>query len=401
MKGMMRVKKGKSLCLAILSVFFIFSSGGDSLRGESIGQKSEILRLHLLRNLRDARVIVRNFPCTPFPSCLKGGETVESDLLKKYTELEKAYTEGMIYFYEGNFVGAYSSLFSILTGIDKLLDEMSQFYLERTSLMLRDALEKKDKENPDDKTVVSVLLDYGQKSRKREEFSKLHEPPHFKRSYDAKELRWVYNRHAIEGSVRKGYEYISHAREARLRASRVLSREQAPNYSAVSPELSKTATKDGDSVAKDRNDLVYEKKRKPVTFNQRKKRIYYYFKTIELCRQAKRNAGFIFGLKYPYDNYALQNPSGLSEKGLYKKVHKPSIEGVRMNWVENPFLYPGKLKPIFDLRVPARYRRDLVDVRNGEYDAEVDSFIRLSSNENKPESFEKISGQPEQERGGR
>ena len=121
---------------------------------------------------------------------------------------------------------------------------------------------------------------------------------------------------------------------------------------------------------------------------QRKLRIEYYLASIFLSRMAKMNAGFIYALKYPYDNYALYNQFSKTERNAFDNVKTPTIEGVRMTWHKNPYIQLRKLNPVFDLRIPSKYRRDLSDSRREIYSEQVDEMVRLKFLREKPPGFE-------------
>lgn len=378
----------------VFALFFVSSS----LSAESILLKSKQLRVELMQYLRQMKTMVNNFPCSPFPKCVKeaGGteQGDEANFLKKYKEAQDTYQEGLIYYFEGNFLNAYGRFVGVQVIIDNVLEELSQSYLERARQMLRESIEKKVPEDPDDMRLSEVILEYGPDTQRRRAFGQDRELPLTKRSYKAKETHWMTNKYRLEGNLRMGYGHIALAKQARLRAFRVLS------AAAVLPVFDEEAEEKGKDSAQTGTEasavLPAALKEQEVTPGQRRKRIDHYLKSIHLCRKAKANAGFIFMLKYPYDNYALQNPYGQTEKGTYQGVRVPNIEDVRMNWSENPYLYLKKLHPVYDLRISAEFRRDLVDVRNEGYKVQMDRLVRLETVEKKPESFQRVSIQEQQ-----
>ncbi len=352
--------------------------GGGTLRAENVATKSSQLRVDLMDYMRRIKFIALNFYCSPFPDCIKQGQGIEKDFNKEYNQIKRVYQEGMIYFFEGSYVNSYNRFLITQSRIEDVLTEMSQTYLDRTSVMLRDAIEKKNPQDPNDQNLTDVFLSYGPNAYNRRIFAKEREAPAEKRGYNPKDVHWMQNRYRIERNVRKGYEHLSLAREARLRAFRVVARQQK--------DAAKTKSK-----ANQRTELA--SLTPTVDWKQSKKRIRYYLDSIRMCRKAKANASFIFMLKYPYDNYALQNPFGLTEKGSFTGTQKPAIQNVRMNWTENPFLLLKKLHPVFDLRVPEKYHRDMVDIREEVYSEEVERRLHLKLNINKPKSFEQLSEQ--------
>ena len=352
----------------LLLLLFIFIPSGKTIKARSVAESSMELRVNLLKYLRHLRVMVLNFPCSPYPECAPNGQVnpqlVDTDFIKEYNEAKKAYQEGLIYFYEARYLNAYSRFLSMQDKIENVLEELSQTYLERTRYMLREAIEKKNPLDPSDRSIADIAVNYGRKSHKVELFTSDRESPQTNRSYDSKEVHWMKNKHKLEGNMRMGYTFFGLAEKARLKAFK---------------------------VARDnRSNKKEDKERKQVSPRQRKNRINYYFASIQLCRRAKSNAGYIFALKYPYDSYALHNPFATSEKGRFEEVKIPTIENVRMTWFENPHLELLNLHPVFDLSLPPTFRRDLSDVRNQAYEEQVDLKIRLKHNKIKPKGFEEL-----------
>ena len=315
----------------------------------SVAEKAQKRRIEIIGYLRLLKPMVYNFPCEPFPECyaeLKKNDKLEdAQRIKMYLDLKKIYQEGMVYYYEGQYLKAYNRFLDSQTRTENILEQLSLFYITRTQIMMRDSLEKKNPEDPSDMTVVDVSIEYGPNSRKRRDFADDREAPHSIRRYNAKEVHWAQNKWQIEQNVKKGYEYLGLARQARNDALLV--------------------------------DVHLAKDKGPTTYIKQK-RIENYLIAIKHARQAKMNAAYIYQLKYPYDNYVLFNKNGLTEnKGTAQPGEKQSIENVSMNWTFNPYVYPEKLHPVFDLRVPARYRRDTTDSRNMIYEEEVDINIEM------------------------
>ena len=402
-----------SISLGFVLFFLSSFSISSSLAAESVLEKSKQLRVELLQYLRQMRSMVNNFPCSPFPQCFDGTkpssqetapeqtegsqEKIEIDFVKKYEEAQRIYQEGLIYYFEANFLNAYARFIAVQKILDNALEELSQSYLERTGHMLREAIEKKIPEDPDDKSLSTVILQYGPDTLRRRIFKQDRETPQTQRSYKAKETRWLNNKFRLEGNLRMGYEHLGLAKKARLKAFRVVS---AANVLPVfDPEEEKQKNQEAAQAgeAEQAGTVPPALKKQEITLPQRRKRITYYLKSIHLCRKAKANAGFIFMLKYPYDNYALQNPYGQTEKGIHKEVEVPAIEDVRMNWSQNPYVNLKKLHPVYDLRVTAEFRRDLVDARDEIYKDQMNRLVRLELLEKKPESFQKTSGQDRQQ----
>ncbi|MCB1319477.1 MAG: hypothetical protein KDK34_04465 [Leptospiraceae bacterium] len=329
----------------------------------SVAEKAQAKRMELIGYMRALKPMVYNYPCDPFPACMEDLANQEEGIeagerIKLFNEIQRVYQEGLIYFYEGNYINSYNRMLDCQSRVESLLEGLSQFYLDRTEMMMRDAIEVKNENDPDDMTVTDISVDYGPNSRKRMDFADDREAPTTSRRYDPKELRWARNKYRIERNMEQGYKVLGLARVARDRAIQVDKDLRAGQE--ISPDM-------------------------------RKDRIEYYLASIRLCRMAKFNAAFIYQLKYPYDNYALHNHNGTTEDGMFEPVETPTIANVQMNWYDNPYLLPKNLHPVFDLRVPEQYRRDTADARDMIYEDELDIYVRLQYLREKPESYQETN----------
>ncbi len=350
-----------SLLLSCATFFLLLPHPGDAY---SVAEKAQIKRIELVKYLRHVKPLVYNFPCTPFPDCYQvpegGAKFQQGERVDLFKDIKRVYQEGTIYYFEGNYLNSYNRFLDAQVRMERLLESLSQFYLDRTEQMLRDSVEKKNPNDPDDMSVVDIQVEYGPASRKRLDFGNDRDAPLTQRRYEAKEARWAYNKYRIEKNVEKGYEHLGLAKLARQRALMV-----------------------------DRN-LT---KNQRVTPDQRKQRIEFYLGSIRMAQLAKVNAAFIYQLKYPFDNYALHNVHGFTEQGGFEEREVPKLEDVRMNWTENPYVLPKKLHPAFDLSMPPRYRRDISDARGMLYEEEVDIVVRMRYYDDKPESFQQEGGE--------
>ncbi len=329
----------------LLVIFLIIS---QKISGESVAEKATFHRNYIIATLRLVQTMAYNFPCDPYPECLPPDpeKKIKDPGLHVtlYRKAKRTYQEGIVYFYEKNYVNAYSKFLETQGVIDKLLEYLSQQYIDRAELMLREAIEKKNPNEPTDMSVVDISIDYGPNSKQRKYFAKPMEKPVDVRNYDPRNFHWATNKYFIEQSTQVGYENLEKSKRARKLAV------------SLQTEVSKT---------------------KDITPDMIVKRIDYYKQSIELSRQAKKNAEFIFALKYPYDNYPLHNPFGKTEKIDEKQGEVPSLHGVKMNWSENPYVLPKNLHPIFDFRVPEKWHVDTVDLRGMRFDEEFDRMIKF------------------------
>jgi len=335
----------------LLMILFLQAS---TLQAESAGEKAVFHRNLLIEHLRKLRPMVYNFPCDPFPECLPSDpeERIKNPGIHVglYRKAKRIYQEGIVYLYEKNYVNAYSRFLEAEAVIDKLLESLSQQYIDRAELMFREAIEKKNPNDPNDMSLVDISMDFGPNSKLRRDFDKAREIPLDPRRYDPRNFHWAINKYKIEQASQKGYEFLGLAKQARQKAVEL--EREANKTQKIAPDV-----------------LV--------------KRIDLYMKSIEHAKQTKLNAEFVFALKYPYDNYPLFNQFGKTEKIDDRQGEIPSLHGVKMNWSKNPYVYPKNLHPIFDFRTPEKWHVDTVDARNMRFDDEFDVMIKFRYYKNK------------------
>jgi len=128
----------------LLMILFLQAS---TLQAESAGEKAVFHRNLLIEHLRKLILMVYNFPCDPFPECLPSDpeERIKNPGIHVglYRKAKRIYQEGIVYLYEKNYVNAYSRFLEAEAVIDKLLESLSQQYIDRAELMFREAIEKK------------------------------------------------------------------------------------------------------------------------------------------------------------------------------------------------------------------------------------------------------------------
>ncbi|MFN3604511.1 MAG: LIC11274 family protein [Leptonema sp. (in: bacteria)] len=342
------------LQFVFLVTFIIQALNYNLLFAESASEKAVYHRNHLIKNLRKIKPMAYNFPCDPLPECLPTdpNERIQNPgfHVLMYRKAKQLYQEGIVYLYEKNYVNAYSRFLESQSVLDKLLESLSQVYINRSEIMLRESIEKKNPNEPTDMSLVDIAMDFGPNSKARKDFARPREIPIDLRRYDPRNFHWSVNKYNIEQATQKGYEFLGHAKEARKKAIEI--DQDVSKTKLLSPEL-----------------LV--------------KRIDLYLKSIEYCQQSKKNAEVIFALKYPYDNYPLHNPFGKTEKTDEKEGEIPSLHGVKMNWSQNPYVLPKELHPIFDFRVPEKWHVDTVDARGMRFDDEFDVMIKFRYYKNK------------------
>lgn len=348
---------------AISAVIF----GTTAVEAQSVSEKATRQRDSLIISLRKLRPMVYNFPCDPMPQCLPANaeerRTNPGLHVELYRKAKRLYQEGLIYYFEKNFVNSYSRFLEAQQTMDKLLESLSQVYIDRTELMMRQAVEKLNPNDPNDMSVVDISMDFGHNSKLRRDFQKNRDVQIDVRRYDPRNYHWAVNKYQIEKNMEKGYEHLGLARKAR---------EKALKLDIHLPNNARS------------------------TIHILNRRIEIYRQVIDLCRKAKMNAEFIFALKYPYANYPLHNQFGKTEKIDNAGGEIPSLHGVKMNWSENPNVLPKRLHPIFDFRVPQEWHRDTVDAREMRFDDEIDTQLRFRfhKGEKPVEILEDNSGGP-------
>lgn len=328
------------------------------LHGEAVSMKAYKKRVELLTYLREIEPIVKNYPGDPKNAQNQQGQQPaagaqqqgDGDRLAKYKELKRLYQEGLLYFFEGNHVNSYRRFLEAQLGMEILLEEISQTYVERTEEILKTALEKKNPSNPQDRALVDIAVEYGTGSYARADIKENREAPFFRRMYNPREYHYVTSKYVIEKNMELGYHFLGEAKETRNNALKI------------------------------EKHLEKHQKLQPV---HRKFRIEQYLAAINLCRDARANAINIFKLKYPYDNYFIQRSDAKSEElrneyGEITPAEVVSIEGITYDFTQNPLVrLDARMSPVFDKRIPDEYRRDAVDVLGRVFDDEIANRLYL------------------------
>jgi hypothetical protein len=350
-----------------------------SLFSEAVSMKAYKKRVEMLTYLRELEPIVKNFPGNdsegnPVTS-IYVEEGKEGHRIKRYEEIKRIYQEGLQYFFEGNHVASYRRFLESQVATEKLTEELSQLYVLRTEEMMKTAMERKNPNNPLDKTIVDISIEYAKGAYLMKDISEPREAPFARRMYEPKEYHYVLNRYGIEKNAEMGYRFLGLAKKARLDALEV--EKHLEKHQSLNPE-------------------------------KRRFRIEKYFGAINLCRDAKANAINIFKLKYPYDNYFLQKPDAKQEsfKDMDDNVIEGQIvklEGVSYDFTKNPYIkYDHRLQATFDERIPSDYRVDYADTRGRVYekDTDVQLFLRYDHGRRKELGVPKKSEVPKEQPAG-
>ncbi|WP_246051998.1 LIC11274 family protein [Leptospira idonii] len=321
---------------------------------EAVSNKAYKKRIELLTYLRELEPIVKNFRGEDpegNPSVLNAPEGKEGFRFKKYNEAKRIYQEGLQYYFEGNYVASYQRFLECQLGVEKMTEELSQLYVLRAEEMMKVAMERKNANNNLDKALLDISIEYGKGSYFRQDvMDQPREAPFSRRMYDPKEVHYVYNKYAIEKNMELGYRHLGLAKDARVTALKV------------------------------EKNLEKHQKLQP---SHRKYRIENYFGAINLARDSKANAINIFKLKYPYDNYYLNNSQAKSEptrddNGQVTDGQPVKVDGVTYDFSKNPYVrFDQRLQAMFDVRVPEEYRVDHADTKGRVYDIDSNNLVFL------------------------
>ncbi|MDF3821226.1 hypothetical protein P3G55_15060 [Leptospira sp. 96542] len=319
---------------------------------EAVSSKSYKKRIELLTYLRELEPIVKNFRGEDpegKPSELNAPEGKEGFRMKKYGEAKRIYQEGLQYYFEGDYSNAYQRFLECQLGIEKMTEELSQLYVLRAEEMMKVAMERKDANNQLDKALLDISIEYGKGSYFRHDImDNAREAPFSRRMYDPKEAHYVYKKYDIEKNMELGYRHLGLAKEARANALKI------------------------------EKNLEKHQKLQP---SHRKFRIENYFGAINLARDSKANAINIFKMKYPYDNYYLNNSQAKTEaskdaNGAPVEGQPAKIDGVTYDFSKNPYVkFDARMQAMFDIRVPEDYRVDHADTRGRIYDIDSNNLV--------------------------
>lgn len=361
----MTMRKIYYFLITLLITTFIIST---QIQAQPVSNKAYTKRVELLGYLREIETIVKNYPILeenwekPQPDDPQPKGRFQGDSVSRYDKIKRLFQQGLVYYFEQNYVNSYTRLLEAQLETEQLLEDVSQFYINRTEEMLKSALDRKDENDPIDKDVISISIEFGPGSKIRSHQLEPREAPKIQRQYEPKEYHYVLNKYAIEQNISQGYRKLSEAKEHRIKALKF--ENNLEKYQTLNP-------------------------------THRKYRIESYLATIHKCREARANALEVFKLKYPYDNYYLtaaetekQNPDyGDVVKGNNSQVNalafseydqgKDKPIEAKMVYKNNPYVNYKNLNPVFDQRIPEKYKRDAIDILKKVYEEEIDHNIRL------------------------
>ena len=206
----------------------------------------------------------------------------QADQQKAYETVKFQYGRGLIHFFEDDFSQSYNAFLKAQKSLEKILEEFSLEYIDRTELILQEILQ----------TLVDVNVRYHRGSGVVDRMLTDIEPPDEKPLYNEKEFHFVYDKKAMTANVDRAYYRLKHARDLRKSAINLV------------------------------NDLP---EGRPIPSRYRNKRIKDYKKVIEICREAKKNAIRVH--QYINENKGYKaEPSYRENYSFIEKKHDPVFD---------------------------------------------------------------------------
>ena len=123
---------------------------------------------------------------------------------KEYEVIKDEYLAGLSLFLETNYVDSYKTQLAAQKKLEKLFEQLSLDYIERTSTMLQRVI----------KNFVELRVKFDNKSELVRRYG-VDIDPADDRSYDPTEYHLTYDRHTIFRNIQMGYERLSDARRIR------------------------------------------------------------------------------------------------------------------------------------------------------------------------------------------
>lgn len=283
---------------AILAISLTYGA----LSAVNVAEKAKYKRAEALEQLVYLEVPLKNF----------GSEKPE--LVQQYTDIKNKYTVALSFFFEDNFVESYKLFIEVQNGLEKLYEQVSLFYIDRTNLLLQQAV----------KEATEIEMRYNRRAtfatqaigKKREAGVRIgqdkKEVKLEQRLYDPKDIHYLYDKKRMIDNIDVAYMQLGQAKVARQKAL----------------DLEK-----------------WLEKGKAMPPTMKKSRIESYRAVIELCRQAKVNGIMVMQLNRIFDNYELQT-----------------------RFKDNYFMKEKRLDPVFDFAIPDDYVKDASDSRNAMHD---------------------------------
>lgn len=279
------------------------------LWAEATSEKAKYKRAETLDGIIFLEVPMKNF----------GNQ--KGELKSKYEDIKKKYGVALGFYFEENFVEAYRLFLEVQSELEKLYEDVSLSYIDRTAQILQMA----GKEASEVEVTFHRKNYWVKKVSKDVEITKDPETMKKRRLYNPQEHHFIFDKKAISDNLAKGYSLLGEAK---------LFRQQAVDL---------------EKWLETRKDAKTKKEEVPsVPPTMKKARLEAYMKVIAHCRQAKINAIRVLQLSRIYNNYMVQ-------KDLRDNVHANE----------------KRLDPVFDSSIPDQFKLDATDAQNKIYDSEL------------------------------
>ncbi|HRP69908.1 MAG TPA: hypothetical protein PLY93_10290, partial [Turneriella sp.] len=282
--------------LLILLSFFV------SLSAENVAEKAKSKRAEALNQIIYLEIPLRNF------------SSEKPELIKEYDEVKNKYSVALSFFFEDNFVESYKIFLEVQNSLEKLYEQLSLFYIDRTNVVLAQSVKEAteievryNRKAPFATQAIGKKREAGVRISQDKKETKLEQ-----RLYDPTDIHYLYDKKAMIDNIDHAYMLLGQAKLARQK----------------SLDLEK-----------------WLEKGKPMPPTMKKERIENYKAVIDLCRQAKVNGIMVMQLNRIYDNYSLQT-----------------------RFKDNYYMKEKRLDPVFDFAIPDEFVKDASDSRNVAYD---------------------------------
>lgn len=274
-----------------------FTLGFEAINAVNVAEKAKYKRAEALEQIVYMDVPLRNF------------SSEKPELVQQYNDAKLKYTVALSFYFEDNFVESYKLFLEVQNNLEKLYEQVSLFYIDRTNVVLQQAVREAteieiryNRKGPFATQTIGKKREAGVRITADKKESKLEG-----RLYDPKDIHYLYDKKAIVDNIDYAYMMLGQAKVARQKAM----------------DLEK-----------------WLEKGKAMPPTMKKSRIESYKGAMELCRQAKVNGILVMQLNRIYENYELQT-----------------------KFKDNYYMKEKRLDPVFDFAVPDDFVKDASDAR--------------------------------------
>ncbi|MDH5717199.1 MAG: hypothetical protein OEZ22_06140 [Spirochaetia bacterium] len=245
MKIMNKNLKNKSWMIALA---FIFTASISQLHAISAAEKAREKRVELMDAIVFLNTAVTNFGT--------------GEQKNQYDEFKSKSSKALAFYFEENYSEAYKQFLEVQLDIEKLLENLSSQYIERSEKMMSELVTE----------VMDINIEYDKRGEYVTQTLKNKEP-NLQRTYDHVNYHLTYDKRPMTFSIDYGYKDLGTAKKVRQRAIDI--------------------------------EKHLEEGQK-LTPRHRKERIEKYIATIKICRKAKDKALNIHRLNNRNDIYSVQ-----------------------------------------------------------------------------------------------